>query len=190
MRCPQCDSKQIQRDYDDARALVSLVGLRQLLCNTCGNVFQGFDPFGKLKRTRAKSDQSFPFRRQAPRYRVHLPTAISLIYTNPSATTARYSDPSKGHCEVISKFGMCLSLMGSRFAEAELSKVGRLLLVRMDVPTARVEAVVSIRNHQRIGESKKWMLGVKLEQIGEADKAKLVDYLEQRASQIPVVVSD
>ena len=190
MRCPRCDSKQIQRDYDDARALVSLVGMRKLLCNTCGNVFHGFDPLGKLARTPAKSDESFPYRRQFPRYRAHLPTAISLIYVTPSETKATYSDPSKGHCESISKGGMGLSLMGSRFAEAELSRVGRLLFVRIDLPAARVEAVVSIKNHQRIGESKKWMLGVKIEQIAEADKGNLVTYLEERAKHLPVVHRD
>lgn len=190
MRCPQCDSKQIQRDYDDAPALVSLVGMRKLLCNTCGKAFHGFDPLGKLRRTPAKSDKSFPFRRQSPRYRTHLPTAISLIYPNQSETKATYSDPSKGHCEAISKMGMCLSLMGSRFAEAELSREGRLLLVRIDLPATRIEAVVSIRNHTRIGESKKWILGVKLEQIAEADKANLVAYLEQRALEQPLVHRD
>ncbi|HSE31236.1 MAG TPA: PilZ domain-containing protein [Pyrinomonadaceae bacterium] len=190
MRCPRCDSKQIQRDYDDARALVSLVGLRKLLCNTCGNVFHGFDPLGKLERTPAKSDESFPYRRQFRRYRTHLPTAISLIYVNPSETKAKYSDPSKGHCDAISKAGMGLSLIGSRFAEAELSRVGRLLLVRIDLPAARIEAVVSIKNYHRIGESKKWMLGVKIEQMAEDDKANLVAYLEERANERPIVVTD
>ena len=189
MRCPRCDSKQIQRDYDDAPTLVTLVGMRKLLCNRCGTAFQGFDPFSTLRRAPAKSAEAFPFNRQAPRYRVHLPTAISLIYTK-SETKATYSDPAKGHCDVISKMGMCLSLMGSRFAESELSRVGRLLLVRIDLPAARLEAVVSNRNHYRLGESKKWILGVKIEQIAEADKTKLVSYLEHRAMQQPVVISD
>ena len=91
---------------------------------------------------------------------------------------------------MISKMGMCLSLMGSRFAEAELSRVGRLLLVRIDLPAARVEAVVSNRNHDRIGESKRWILGVKIEQIDEADKTKLAAYLEQRAIERPLVITD
>lgn len=164
--------------------------MRKLLCNRCGTGFQGFDPLGKVRRTRAKSDESFAFPRQAPRYRTHLPTAISLIYTNASETKATYSSAAKGHCDVISKMGMCLSLMGSRFAEAELSRVGRLLLVRIDLPAARIEAVVSKRNHYRIGESKKWVLGVKIEQIAEGDKAKLISYLEQRAIEQPVVITD
>jgi len=190
MRCPRCDSKQIQRDYDDAPALVSLVGMRKLLCNRCGTAFHGFDPLGKLRRARATSDETFAFHRQAPRYRAHLPTSVSLIYTNGSETKATYSSAAKGHCDVISKMGMCLSLMGSRFAEAELSRVGRLLLVRIDLPAVRIEAVVSNRNHHRIGESKKWILGVKVEQIAEAEKTKLLTYLEQRATEQPVVITD
>lgn len=190
MRCPRCDSKQIQRDYDDAPALVSLVGMRKLLCNRCGTAFHGFDPLGKLRRARATSDETFAFHRQAPRYRAHLPTSVSLIYTNGSETKATYSSPAKGHCDVISKMGMCVSLMGSRFAESELSRVGRLFLVRIDLPAARIEAVVSNRNHHRIGESKKWILGVKVEQIAEAEKTKLLTYLEQRATEQPVVITD
>jgi hypothetical protein len=164
--------------------------MRKLLCNTCGNAFHGFDPLGKVARTPAKADETFPFRRQAPRYRTHLPTTISLIYANPSETKARYSDPSKGHCEAIGKLGMSLSLMGSRFAESELSRVDRLLLVRIDLPAARIEAVVAIKNHRRVGESKKWLLGVKIEQMSETDKATLVTYLEQRAQEQPVVAFD
>lgn len=170
--------------------MLTLVGMRKLLCNTCGNAFNGFDPLGKLARTPAKADETFPFRRQAARYRTHLPTTISLIYANPSETKAKYSDPSKGHCEAISKLGMSLSLMGSRFAESELSRVDRLLLVRIDLPVARIESVVAIRNHRRIGESKRWMLGVKIERMSETDKANLLTYLEQRAQERPLLVFD
>jgi hypothetical protein len=80
--------------------------------------------------------------------------------------------------------------MGSRFAESELSRVDRLLLVRIDLPAARIEAVVAIKNHRRVGESKKWLLGVKIEQMSETDKATLVTYLEQRAQEQPVVAFD
>jgi len=80
--------------------------------------------------------------------------------------------------------------MGSRFAEAELSRVGRLLLVRIDLPAVRIEAVVSNRNHYRVSENKKWILGVKIEQIADTEKTKLISYLEQRATEQPIVITD
>jgi hypothetical protein len=192
MRCPQCNSRQIQRDYDDARALASLVGMRKLLCNNCGHVFHGFDPLGRLGRTPAKRQADFPNRRLSPRYRAHLPTAISLIQGTPKDGKVSYSDASKGHCDEISKLGMGLSLVGSRFPEEELSRIGRLLFIRIDLPAATIELVVSIANHRRIGENikRKWFLGVRIHQISEADNAVLLAYIEERATEQPLIISE
>jgi rubredoxin len=191
MRCPQCKSQQIQRDYDDANALASLVGMRKLLCNNCGHVFQGFDPLGRLGRKPAKRQTDYPNRRLTPRYRAHLPTAISLIQGTPKDGKVTYSDPSKGHCEEISKLGMGLSLVGSRFPDEELSRIGGLLFIRIDLPAAMIELVVSIANHRRIGENikRKWFLGVKIHQISEDDNAVLLAYIEQRAQEQPLIIS-
>lgn len=192
MRCPQCESRQIQRDYDDAHALATLVGMRKLLCNNCGHVFHGFDPLGKLGRSPAKHDRTYASRRLNPRYPAHLPTAISLIQGTPTDGKVTYSDPSKGHCEEISKFGMGLSLVGSRFPEEELSRIGRLLFIRIDLPAETIELVVSIVNHRRVGENikRKWFLGVKIHQISEADNAALLAYIEQRGEEQPLIISD
>lgn len=192
MRCPQCNSRQIQRDYDDARALASLVGMRKLLCNNCGHVFHGFDPLGRLGRTPAKRQADYPNRRLSPRYRAHLPTAISLIQGTPKDGKVSYSDASKGHCDEISKLGMGLSLVGSRFPDEELSRIGRLLFIRIDLPAATIELVVSIANHRRIGENmkRKWFLGVRIHQISEADNAVLLAYIEQRATEQPLIISE
>lgn len=191
MRCPQCDSREIQRDYDDARALASMVGMRKLLCNNCGHVFHGFDPLGKVGRKPAKRDDDYPKRRLTPRYAAHLPTAISLIQGNPGDGRVTYSDSSKGHCEEISKLGMGLSLVGSRFPDEELSRIGRLLFIRIDLPASTIELVVSIINHRRIGEGvkRKWFLGVKIHQIAEADNEKLQAYIDERAGEQPLILS-
>jgi hypothetical protein len=83
---------------------------------------------------------------------------------------------------------MGLSLVGSRFNEAELTRVGRLLLVRIRLPEATVEAVVSVLNHYRVVENnnKKWVLGVKLHTIAETDKANLMAYLKKRELSEPL----
>jgi hypothetical protein len=192
MQCPRCDSRRIQRDYDNASALVRLAGVRKLLCNNCGHVFHGFDPLGKLRRTPAKRDKQYPNRRLSPRYTAHLPTEISLIEETSTKGKVTYSKPSKGHCESINKFGMGLSLVGSRFPEAELTRVGRLLFVRIHLPETTLEAVVSILNHRRVGENKKgkYFLGVKIHQISEVDKENLTAYLEERAQHQPLIVSE
>jgi hypothetical protein len=194
MRCPRCKGSRIQRDYDDAILLVRLIGLHRLLCNNCGLVFKWFDPLGKLQRAPSKSKTPgiTRNRRRGPRYQAHLPSAISLIEGNVKAGKVSYSEPSRGHCESISKFGMSLSLVGTRFPERDLSRIGRLLFVRVVLPDEAIEAVVSIINHEKIGEElkRKWLLGVNIQQMSDDDTAKLAAYLEKRAQGEPVIISE
>jgi predicted Zn-ribbon and HTH transcriptional regulator len=192
MRCPRCKSQRVQRDYDEAFALARLAGVRKLLCNQCGHVFNRFDPLSKVRRAPTKRDAKFQKRRMNPRYSAHLPTEISLIEGTDKSGTVTYSAPSKGHCESISKFGMGLSLVGSRFSEADLTCIGRLLFVRVRLPETMLEAVVSIVNPRRVGENqnRKYFLGVRIHQISDLDKEKLTAYLQERSSHQPLIVSE
>ena len=192
MRCPRCESERIQRDYDDAVIVLRLVGLHKLLCNTCGLVFKGFDPLGSVQRAPSEAETQRHNRRRGPRYHAHLPTAISLVDDRRQVGKVSYSEPSRGHCETISKFGMQLSLVGARFTESELSRVGRLLFVRIDLPEEPIEAVVSLVTHDRTGEErkKKWLLGVQIHQISDEDKERLETYLETRRRGVPVLITD
>jgi hypothetical protein len=166
------------------------MGMRKVLCNNCGLVFRAFDPLNKLGRTPTKREAQLTNRRRGPRYRSHLPTAISLIEQQAKDGKVTYSESSKGHCETISTFGMGLSLVGTRFSDEKLSRIGQLLFVRINLPNATIEAVVSIVNHYRFGEDtkRKWFLGVKIQQISESSKADLDAYLEKRARDEPLIL--
>lgn len=192
MKCPRCKSKRIQRDYDDAVFFIRMFGLHKLLCNNCGLVFKGFDPLGTHAREPSEKEAQVRNRRRGPRFYAHLPSAISLIDGKIQVGKVSYSQPSRGHCEMISKFGMSLSLVGTRFPEAELSRVGRLLFVRVDLPEGPVEAVVIIVTSDRAGEEgkKKWALGVNIHQMSDADRERLEGYLEKRRKEEPVVISE
>ena len=192
MRCPRCESERIQRDYDDAPVVLRLIGLHKLLCNTCGLVFKGFDPLGSVQRapSEAEGTREGRNRRRGPRYNVHLPAAISLIDDKVQVGKVTYSEPSRGHCDTISKFGMSLSLVGARFSEGELSRIGRLLFVRIELPEGPLEAVVAVVTHDRAGDErrKKWSLGVKIHQMSDDDTKLLETYLKTRAEGRPVVI--
>jgi hypothetical protein len=195
MRCPRCKSERIQKDYDDAVFFLRMVGMQKLLCNNCGLVFKGFDPLGSQKRAPSEKgiQKQVRNRRSAPRYYAHLPTAISLIDDKAKdGGMASYSQASRGLCETISKSGMRLSLVGTRFTEAELSQLGRLLFVRIDLPEGSIEAVVSIVSSERGGEAtkKRWTLGAKIQQMADPDRERLTSYLAKRAKDEPVVISD
>jgi len=90
---------------------------------------------------------------------------------------------------MINEHGMELSLVGSKFPEAELTRVGGFLLVRLRLPDSTLKAVVSIVNHKRIGENqkRKWFLGVKFQQMSDEDKEQLGKYLEFRERNQPIL---
>lgn len=190
MQCPRCKSERIQRDYDNAVFFLRVVGMHKLLCNNCGLVFKAFDPKGTHRRKPVDKDKPTRNRRRAPRFSTHLPTAISLIDSKVQVGKASYSAPSRGHCETIGKFGMSLSLVGTRFPEAELSQIGRMLFVKIDLPDGPIEAVVTIVNSDRAGEGakRKWRLGVKIHQMSDLDRERLASYLEKRSAGEPVAI--
>jgi len=192
MQCPRCKSERIQRDYDDAVFFIRIFGLHKLLCNNCGLVFKGFDPLSTQKRTPSEKPKQVQNRRRGPRYYAHLPAAISVFDGNVQVGKVSYSQPSRGHCETISKFGMMLSLAGTRFSETDLSRIGGFLFVRLDLPEGSVEAVVIIVTSERAGEDgkKKWLLGVNIHQMSDDDRERLTTYLEKRRQDNPVVISD
>ena len=190
MQCPRCQSERIQRDYNDAVFFIRMFGLHKLLCNNCGLVFKGFDPLGLQQSAPSENAKEERKRRRGPRFYAHLPSAISLIEGEIGKVS--YSQPSRGHCERISQFGMSLSLVGARFPEAELSRIGRLLFVRIDLPEGPIEAVVMIVTSERAGQQgkKKWALGVKIQQMSDADRERLAGYLEKRAKGEPLIIPE
>ena len=191
MQCPRCQSERIQRDYDDAVFFLRMFGLQKLLCNNCGLVFKGFDPLAKQQREPSEKPKQVRNRRRGPRYYAHLPSAISLIDERARGGKVSYSQPSRGHCETISKFGMRLSLAGTRFSEADLTQKGRMLFVRLDLPEGPIELVVQIVTSERTGEEgkKRWVLGAKIHQMSDEDRERLDVYLEKRQRGEPLIVS-
>jgi len=192
MQCPRCKSERIQRDYDDAVFFLRMFGLQKLLCNNCGLVFKGFDPLAKKQREPSEKAKQVRNRRRGPRFYAHLPTAISLIDQRPTGGKVSYSQPSRGHCETISSFGVGLSLVGTRFSEADLSRKGGLLFVRVDLPEGPIEAVVKIVTAERTGEEgkKRWLLGANIHQMSDDDRERLNAYLEKRRKGEPLIISE
>jgi len=193
MRCPRCNSSQIQRGYDAGASPLRLIGMHEMLCNTCNLEFKSLDPFGRFKRSRSDPKQATYNRRRAPRYQAHLPATIHLAEKNAETGKVSYSQSARGHCEAISKFGVALTFVGTRFAEEEVARVGRPLFVTIDLPNGRIEALVSILTYQRTGgeEGKgKWRIGGAFSNMNEDDVAHLSSYLEKREKAEPVLSVD
>jgi hypothetical protein len=192
MRCPRCNSSQIQRGYKGLAVPWRLLGMHELLCNNCNLEFKSLDPFRKFKRARSIEKEPSYNRRRGPRYQAHLPATIHLAEKNTSGKVS-YSRSSLGHCEVIGKFGAALAFVGTRFAEEEVARIGRLLFVTIDLPNGRIEALVTILMYQRAGSEEgkgHWLIGGAFSNINEESVAILSDYLAKRAEAAPVLAID
>lgn len=191
MRCPRCKSSRIQRGYNNTPLPLHFMGLRELLCNKCGLEFKGFDPFGRLERSPQYEIDSSATRRRVPRYAVHLPANIHLAEKKSDTGKISYSQPSRGHCESISQRGLTLSFLGTRFTEEEISRVGQLLFVSIDLPTGPIDAVVSIVAYQRYGgEQRKRLVSASVCNMNDSDTSRLAAYLDKCAEREPVLLLD
>jgi hypothetical protein len=189
MNCPRCGSSRVQRGYKDMMTLFRLAGLDERLCNNCGLEFKGFDASSTPERAPVRERHKFDHGRSSPRYRTHLPATIRLAERQPGTGKISYSQPSRGHCTVISKFGMGLSLSGTRLAAGAFSRIGRLLFVSIVLPNGPIDALVTSVTHDHIhGEKGKdrWLIGTTITQMSKADEGRLSSYLKKIADQEPL----
>jgi hypothetical protein len=181
MRCPRCHSPRVQRGYHDAPLPVRMLGLHELLCNRCGFEFKGFDLFAKLDREPSVELESGSTRRRAPRYNVHLPASIAMVEGAVSASTLTYGSFSRGHCDSISKLGMTVSFVGSRFKKEELESDDCHLFVELDLPSGPFASVIRVLSRYRADSKNglpKWVIGGTILHIDDANKERLDEYLE------------
>lgn len=191
--CPRCKSVRLQRGYKHTPILFRLVRRYELLCNNCGLEFKEFDLWDGVSSTPSTNKQSQVNQRRAPRYQVHLPATISLAEREPSGDKLTFSRASRGHCEVISKVGMALSFVGSRFSKQEFMHTGRLLFVGIMLPNGPVDALITTVTHNRVTSDEgrpTWFISATITQMTESDTAQLAAYLKDMAKRIPIFLQD
>jgi hypothetical protein len=169
--------------------LFRLAGLDERLCNNCGLEFKSFDSTDRPERAPKRERAKFEHGRGAPRYKVHLPATIRLAERQPGTDKISFAQPSRGHCTVISKFGLALSLSGIRLAEGAFSRTGRLLFASIVLPNGPIDALVTTVTHDHVrGEKGKerWLIGATITKMSEADEARLSSYLKKLAEREPL----
>jgi hypothetical protein len=193
MRCPRCKSLRIQLGYKERSILALLSGGDEFLCNNCGLEFKSFDLSGEVQRAPAKKAESLPNRRRAPRYKAHLPAAISLAERDAVTGKLKFSKVSRGHCVTISKLGMALTFIGSRFGEEEFAQTGRLLFVTITLPKGAIDAVVTTVTHERVGTEEgtgSWFVQASITHMSDGDTARLLSYLDKREKESPLFTQE
>ncbi len=183
--CPRCHSVRVQRGYHDPPLLLRLLGQRVFLCNNCGLEFKKFAPRAKDARAASTKRESIANRRRARRYDAHLPASVSLVEVHVETGEVSHSPPAKGHCTSISKYGLTVSLVGTRFKDADFAQTGRPLLITVTLPNGSADMLVSTVTHARLaagrGSRQWWLIGSAIKEMSAEDRTRLEDYLVSRA---------
>lgn len=193
MQCPRCKSVRIQLGYKDRSILALLAGGDEFLCNNCGLEFKRFDLSGEVQRVPARKPESVANRRRAPRFKTHLPTTISLTQKDKVTGKLILSKASRGHCVTLSRLGVAISFIGSRFDEEEFAQTGRLLFVTITLPNGAVDAAVTTVRHERVAAKKgppSWLVRASITHMSEGDSARLFSYLDKRESEAPLFTQE
>jgi hypothetical protein len=82
---------------------------------------------------------------------------------------------------------MALSFVGSRLSEQQLKRPGCPLYVTVSLSTGVIAAVLSTVTCDRLGTNGQatWFVGAKITQMGDADAARLAQFLEKRSHEQP-----
>ncbi len=183
--CPRCQSVRVQRGYHDPPLLLRLLGQRVFLCNNCGLEFKKFAPRVLGARAASTNRESIANRRRAPRFGAHLPASVSLVEVHAETGEALHSPPAKGHCTAISKYGLTVSFLGTRFEDADFAQIGRPLLITVTLPNGSADMLVTTVTHARQavgrGSRQGWLIGSAIKKMSAEDRGRLEDYLVSRA---------
>ena len=122
-------------------------------------------------------------RRRAQRYRAQLPLSVSLQRTNAGNSgkgSARVPSLA-GHTRDISSSGLALVVPAIRIGDRYLTGEDRKLHIQLELPDgiAHLQAVpVRYEQLEREGIETGYLIGVKITEISDADRARLNQYVQ------------
>lgn len=125
-------------------------------------------------------------RRRAPRYRLRLPFIISLPgVRSGSANGARRAPSLEGFTRDVSATGLALILPAIRIGEHYLTNEDRPLRITLELPTVTLQIEAVPVRYERLDENeteKGYLVGVKITEMSEDDRARFIEYLRTVAS--------
>lgn len=192
LKCPQCTSTRVQRNFGDAPLLLRALGINDLLCNNCDAEFRGFAPPGTIRRSRRHrielgAGANRKERQRAQRYATRVEASVGLFADTERSRAQQNPAPSvfhEGHTRNLSLIGMAIVLPGARFTDAELrggyggAHRARILLhiaprtLALDATIVRYEQLDE--EHALTG----WLIAARITRLGESERARYVHFLK------------
>lgn len=124
-------------------------------------------------------------RRRARRYQARLKFTVSLLNVKQASESAipRPLPQVEGYTLDISETGMALVVPNIRAGEYYLTGEGRRLLVTLAHPAGPLSLQVIPVRYEKLDEEKSetgYLIGVRITEVTEADRARFNDYLEKQ----------
>jgi len=124
-------------------------------------------------------------RRRAKRYQARLPFSISLLGVKPAAESAipRNLPQLEGYTRDLSETGLALVVPTIRIADHYLTGAGRRLLVTLRLPSGPLALHVVPVRYEQLDEDnteRGYLIGVRIEEINDADRARFIAYLQEQ----------
>jgi hypothetical protein len=117
-------------------------------------------------------------RRRAPRYNVRLSALVSLLDAASGAQPANAS----GHTRDVSEDGLAIILPNIRVGERYLVGDAVTLRITLKLPDANVRLYGKPVRYERLDEDQQqdrgFLIGIRLDEISDRDRALLFDYLK------------
>ena len=124
-------------------------------------------------------------RRRARRYQARLPFSISLLGVKPVAESAipRNLPQLEGYTRDLSETGLALVVPTIRIGDHYLTGAGRRLLVTLRHPSGPLALHVVPVRYEQLDEDnteRGYLIGVRIEEINDADRARFIAYLQEQ----------
>jgi c-di-GMP-binding flagellar brake protein YcgR len=125
-----------------------------------------------LKRLRRLLGDRRQFKRLEAQRNARLVFSVTL-----GEYTASRTMPLEGYTLNISEAGMALIVPTIRLGSLYLTAAASLRIVILDLPTGEVEIEATPVRYKNLGEGKGYLIGVRIAQISDEHRARLVQYL-------------
>ena len=125
-------------------------------------------------------------RRNSKRVRTRLNFTLSLSDRRVGTNGSRRIPTLDGHTLDVSTTGLALIVPAIRIGEHYLAGDERKLHVKLELPTGPVEMKVVTVRYENLEDGSGYLIGARIQEISDADRASFEKYVAKAASHQPV----
>lgn len=125
-------------------------------------------------------------RRRAPRFQIHLEAGLALSVSLPGATGATKQLKLAGYTRDVSESGLAIIVPAIRIGGQYITESTRTLQITLKLPASSVVLHANPVRYSPLEEDAVdtgYLIGLRIERMSEADRAKFNAYLEKMSAE-------